>query len=146
MQSVVSVLAVVAVSVVLGACAGAARDVPSAPGTVVAIADLKSVAGRWEGLCQGSSTGSVLGGHSADWLELTINADGTYEARSCREIGVMSDKGTLTLSDNALHYASPRSRGVMYLVDEPDGKRVLRLRGRLGSGAPVSAELTPAKK
>jgi hypothetical protein len=146
MRSLVRALSVLTVSIVLGACAGAARESPSASATPIAITDLKSVAGRWEGLGQGPSSGSVLGGHSADWVELTINADGTYEARSYREIGVLRGKGTLALTDNVLHYASSLSRGVMFLVRDHDGKRVLRLRGQLASGAAVSAELTPARQ
>ena len=120
---------------------------PSTPPPArLGITDLNSLVGKWEGLGQGPSSGSVLGGHSADWVEFTIKENGTYEARSYREIGVFRSTGTLTLSDNALHYTSDRSRGVLYLIYDEGGRRVLRLQGRLLSGGgAISAELTPAR-
>ena len=133
-------------STALGACATTPPTPPPASVTRLAITDLKSLVGKWEGLGQGPSSGSVLGGHSADWVEFTIKENGTYEARSYREIGVFRGTGTLTLNDNALHYTSDRSRGVLYLVYDQGGRRVLRLQGQLLSGGgAVSAELMPAR-
>jgi hypothetical protein len=133
-------------STALGACATTPPTPPPASATRLAITDLKSLVGKWEGLGQGPSSGSVLGGHSADWVEFTIKENGTYEARSYREIGVFRGTGTLTLNDNALHYTSDRSRGVLYLVYDQGGRRVLRLQGQLLSGGgAVSAELMPAR-
>lgn len=146
MRNVISAVSLVAASMVLGACATSAQSSSPSAVTPVAIADLKSVAGKWEGLGQGPSSGSVLGGHSADWVELTIKEDGTYQVRSYREIGVFRGGGTLTLTDNVLHYQSTLSRGVMYLVYDQRGKRVLRLQGQLASGGALSAEFTPARQ
>ena len=114
-------------STALGACATTPPTPPPASVTRLAITDLKSLVGKWEGLGQGPSSGSVLGGHSADWVEFTIKENGTYEARSYREIGVFRGTGTLTLNDNALHYTSDRSRGVLY---RSDGTIHERLTGR----------------
>ena len=146
MRKLVGAVLLLAGSTALGACATIPPSPPPAPVTRLAITDLKSLVGTWEGLGQGPSSGSVLGGHSADWVEFTIKENGTYEARSYREIGVFRGTGTLTLSDNALHYTSDRSRGVLYLVYDQGGRRVLRLHGQLLSGGgAVSAELTPAR-
>jgi hypothetical protein len=63
-----------------------------------------------------------------------------------REIGVFRGTGRLTLSDNVVHWRSDRSSGVLYLIHDQAGKRVLRLQGQLASGAgALSAELTPAR-
>jgi hypothetical protein len=101
----------------------------------VAVTDLESLVGNWEGLGQGPSSGSALGRHTANWVELTIKEDGTYEARSYREIGVFRGMGRRALSDNVVHWKSDRSRGVLYLICGQGGKRVLRLQGQLASGA-----------
>jgi hypothetical protein len=113
----------------------------------VAITDLKALAGKWEGLGQGPWAGSILGGHSADWVELTIRDDGSYEARSYREIGVYRSAGTLTLSDNVVRWKSDRANGVMYLAADQRGTRVLKLQGQLAGtagSAALTAELRPA--
>jgi hypothetical protein len=135
-----------AMSVAVGACVTTPQTSAPSAAAPLAITDLKSLVGTWEGLGQGPSSGSVLGGHTADWVELTIKEDGTYEARSYREIGVFRGTGRLTLSDNVVHWRSDRSSGVLYLIYDQGGKRVLRLQGQLASGAgPVSAELTLAR-
>jgi hypothetical protein len=145
-RPIVAVL-VLATSIGAGGCGATAPTSSPSVLTPVAITDLKTVAGKWEGLGQGPWAGSVLGGHTADWVELTINADGTYEARSHREIGVLRTTGTLTLSDNVMHWKSDRSRGVMSLVADQSGARTLRLKGELTSGGgTLSAELKPATK
>jgi hypothetical protein len=90
---------------------------------------------KWEGLGQGPWAGPILWGHSADWVEFTIRDDGTYEARSYREIGVYRSAGTLTLDDNAVRWKSDRSSGVIHLLSGQGGNRVLRLQGELAGRA-----------
>jgi hypothetical protein len=95
MRQVVGVIAVFAVSVAVAACVTTPRTpVPPAAEAPLAVTDLKNLVGTWEGLGKGPTSGSVIGGHTADWVELTIKEDGTYEARSYREIGVFRGTGT----------------------------------------------------
>jgi hypothetical protein len=146
MRNLAGAVLLLGMSLAVDACVTTSQTASPAPVTAVAITDLTSLVGKWEGLAQGPSSGSVLGGHSADWVEFTIKRDGTYEARSYREIGVFRGAGTLTLRDNVVHWTSDRSRGVLYLIYDQGGKRVLRLQGQLISGGgPLSAELTPAR-
>lgn len=141
-----AVLLLCAVYAAVGGCAPASPPAAVSPVTPVAIPDLTSVAGKWEGLGQGPWAGSVLGGHDADWIEFTIKGDGTYEVRAYREIGVLRSAGTLTLSDNVIRWKSDRASGVLALVYDRGGKRVLRLHGQLATGGgALSAELTPAR-
>ncbi len=147
MRRLISAVLVIAMYVAVGGCVTATPTSSSGAQTPVAIKDLKSVTGKWAGLGQGPWAGSIFGGHTADWVEFTIQDDGTYEARSYREIGVFRSAGTLTVSDNVVHWKSDRSRGVMYLVADQDGKRVLKLKGELASGAgALTADLRPADK
>jgi hypothetical protein len=105
-----------AVSVAVGACVATPQSSAPSPAPPVAVTDLESLVGNWEGLGQGPSSGSALGRHTANWVELTIKEDGTYEARSYREIGVFRGMGRRALSDNVVHWKSDRSRGVLYLI------------------------------
>jgi hypothetical protein len=145
MRRLTSAVVTFAVYVAVGGCGTATPTTPSGAVTRVPITDLRSVAGKWEGVGQGPWAGSIMGGHTADWVEFTIRADGTYEARSYREIGVLRSAGTLTVSDDVVHWRSDLSRGVMYLVADQGGKRVLKLKGDLTSGAgALTADLMPA--
>lgn len=147
MRGLSNLALVLAICAAVGGCTTAASTPSREPVTSVPITDLKSVAGKWAGVGQGPWAGSVIGGHTGDWVEFTIRDDGTYEARSYREIGVFRTAGTLTVSDNVVHWKSNRSRGVMYLVADRDGKRVLKLKGELANGAGVlTADLMPAKE
>jgi hypothetical protein len=95
MRKLINAVLAVAVCVAVGGCGTATPASPSGALTRVPITDLKSVAGKWEGVGQGPWVGSIFGGHTADLVEFTIRDDGTYEARSYREIGVFGARAPL---------------------------------------------------
>jgi hypothetical protein len=109
----------------LGACgSGAASPRPAATtagpaGAPVALTDVKSVAGRWVGLID-------LPGHRDDeYLEVTVQEDGTYQARTARTIGIMDAHGTVAVRDGRLLLQGARgAQGTATLVSR-DGQPTL---------------------
>ncbi|HEX6213110.1 MAG TPA: hypothetical protein VF136_20180 [Methylomirabilota bacterium] len=70
---------------------------PTAAGEPVAVADVKSLAGRWAGLMDLPG-----GGRDVQYLEVMLREDGTYTATSARTIGVMDAQGTIAVRDGHL--------------------------------------------
>jgi hypothetical protein len=102
----------------LGACAsGGSASGRSAGGSsagVVPVTDLKAVAGRWAGLMD-------LPGNQKDeqYLEVTVRENGTYEAKSALQIGLMDAKGTVAVSNGRLILQGDRgSKGTATLVSK----------------------------
>ena len=102
----------------LGACAsGGSASGRSAGGSsagVVPVTDLKAVAGRWAGLMD-------LPGNQNDdqYLEVTVRENGTYEAKSALQIGLMDAKGTVAVSNGRLILQGDRgSKGTATLVSK----------------------------
>jgi hypothetical protein len=72
MRRVVGAILSFAASAAVGACVATPQTSTPSPTAPLAVTDLKSLVGMWEGLGQVPSSGSVLAGHTADWVELTI--------------------------------------------------------------------------
>jgi hypothetical protein len=127
-------------------CAGIEPRQP--PGsTVVPISDLKTVAGKWEGVLKRVPASYTS---SEDWLTLTIEdsgsfEDSTFEFESYRTIGVLMGSGSLHLRDGRLESESERG-GATYTLHERDGKSVLIVQAHDRKGTRYHAELTPAKR
>jgi hypothetical protein len=112
---------------------------PSRP-TAVAIADMKSVAGRWSGILYGRPGGQ----RGEDWVEVAIHEDGTYTVASARTIGVFEGSGKVRLEDGRLASEGDKAR-VTFTLYQRDGKRFLRVDGTMASGQPLQADLYPAR-
>ena len=87
--SVLAVTVLVGLSVSLGGCANLG------PVTPVAVVDVTSVSGTWEGIV-------YLPGSERDDVTLTIRDDGSYEVVSKRGLGVSSGRGHIVISDGRL--------------------------------------------
>lgn len=134
-------LARAAVLLVVLAVAGCASSAPPPPATAVAITDYKMVAGKWAGLVKG------LAGprdDQGDWVEMNITENGAYDFGAARTIGMLTGKGNLALKDGKLAVEGERGQATMALLQR-EGKRLLRVDGKLRSGTPFSGELTPAR-
>jgi predicted small secreted protein len=106
--------------------------------TLVPVTDLRTVAGTWTGLVrQGTSAPD-------DWVELTIRADGAYEASSAPAIGAFKERGTLRLDGGALRSSGPNGSAV-YRLYYQGGARVLLAEYTAKDGTPYSAEFTIAR-
>jgi hypothetical protein len=125
-------------SVVIGVPAdlyGAQRSSPA----VIAIPDIKSVAGRWSGILYGRPGGM----RGQDWVELALHEDGTYTLDSARTIGVFTGSGKVSLADGRLLTTGDKARATITLYQR-NGKRFLRVEGVMASGQPLRADLYPA--
>jgi hypothetical protein len=118
MRQWVRTVAGLAALLALGACAsGGSASGRSAGGSsagVVPVTDLKAVAGRWAGLMD-------LPGNQNDdqYLEVTVRENGTYEAKSALQIGLMDAKGTVAVSNGRLILQGDRgSKGTATLVSK----------------------------
>jgi hypothetical protein len=129
------------VLLVVLALAGCASAPPPAPATPVVITDYKMVAGKWAGLVKGLSGPRDDQG---DWVEMNITDSGAYDFGAARTIGMLTGKGNLALKDGKLAVDGERGQATMALLQR-EGKRLLRVDGKLRSGAPFSGELTPAR-
>ena len=106
--------------------------------TLVPVTDFRAVAGTWTGLVrQGTSAPD-------DWVELTIRADGAYEAASAPAVGAFKEVGTLRLDGGALRSSGPYGSAV-YRLYYQGGARILIADYTSRDGATYSAELTIAR-
>jgi hypothetical protein len=109
--------------VAIGGCAsdraGDRVETPTseAPVPITSIAAIK---GKWAGVVARGSA------NRDDWLELTINDDGSFQYTSARTIGVLQGRGQLSLRDGQGFSESERARSTYQLIDR-GGKRVLRV-------------------
>jgi hypothetical protein len=104
--------------------------------TAVPIQDVTSAAGRWSGILYGRPGGA----RGQDWIELTIQKDGTYALSSARTIGVFTGSGTVSLADGRLTAEAEKAR-VTFTLYRRDSRRFLRAEGTTGSGQTLRADL-----
>ena len=116
---------------VLHACASGSRH-----GAVVPIGDVESIAGRWAGIVEAS------GRQQDDFIDLTLNRDGTYQATGARTIGTFEGRGRLAVEQGRLRVTSERSTGLGTLY-ENNGKRTLIIEIVMSNGRQFTARLTP---
>ena len=117
-----------------GCAAGAGHGTD--PGSRVPVADVGSIAGRWSGLLE------ISGRRHEDFVEMTINPDGTYRMHGARTIGTLDGQGRVEASGGTLRFQGPRATatGTVY---ERDARRTLVIEGRSERGERVTARLGP---
>ena len=107
----------------------------------IAIADFKSVAGKWQGLLVRNPRT-----RDDDWVTFVIGETGTYEFVSYRMIGVFTGKGKLVLTDGKLSAKSEKG-GQMTLqlyADSGSSERMLRAEAKDSEGFQYWADLKRA--
>jgi len=125
---------VLAVSVIVGfgvSLIGCASIGPVSP---VAVSDVKSLSGRWEGTV-------YLPGSERDDITLTIRDDGSYDVLSKRGLGVSSGRGQIVISDGRLIIEGERGRGVGTVLRNRAGDVVMKVDMTLSDNRNLSAEL-----
>lgn len=125
---------VVSVVVGLGACASGGGQ--SRHGEMVPIQNVQSLAGRWGGILESSERS-----HD-DFIDITINPDGTFQAGGARTIGVLEGRGTLAADGGRLKVTGEKSTGLGTLYDK-DGKRTLVIEITTNNGRKFTARLLP---
>jgi hypothetical protein len=118
------------------------------PSTVVQISDVKTVAGKWEGMLKETPSPPPLR-YGGDWVTLTIHengefGNGTFEFAGYRTIGVFMGSGSLMLENGKLKSESEKGHATYTLYDR-NGKPILAVEARDKKGIRYHAELTRAK-
>jgi hypothetical protein len=110
---------------------GCASIGPVAP---VAVSDVKSVSGTWEGTV-------YLPGSERDDVTLTIRDDGSYDVVSKRGLGVASGTGRIVISHGRLVIEGKRGSGVGTVLRTPAGDVLMKVDMTLSDNSNLSAEL-----
>ena len=104
--------------------------------TAVPITDIRSVAGRWEGMVERPG--------QRDWVEMVIQDDGAYWIRSYRGIGTYNGKGVFSVVDGKLTSRSEKGSAT-YILHQNHGEDVLSLNVTLNEQT-YSGHFSLAKK
>ena len=107
--------------------------------TPVAVSDIKSVAGTWQGVVYQS-------GSEPDHVTLTIREDGSYNIESRQGIGASRGKGQIVVKDGRLLIQGEKGRGLGTLLSSRGGDRVMRIEATLSDNRILTAELGPSRQ
>jgi hypothetical protein len=138
----VRALVTVVLAVVAAMLAGCAPPAPrtAVRGPEIPITDMTSVSGKWGGLVTG-----LPGPPDGDWVDLVIQADGSYSFASYRTGGAALGAGKLTLKDGKLVTEGPRASAT-FSLRERQGAPILVVEGvQKTNGLPFTAELIRAR-
>ena len=102
----------------VSACANVGKH-REPPTTVVAIKDIQTVTGTWNGLLKRRPRD-----RGDDFVTVSIHGDGTYEFASARAIGMFTGVHTLKLEDGRLQEQSDDGYAIFTLY-ERDGEQVI---------------------
>lgn len=136
-RSLEMIVVIVALQV-MAACSFFASSKDTRQWQPTSVTDLKSVAGKWQGLLVRNPRD-----REDDWVTLVINEAGAYEFASYRMIGVFAGKGKLALADGKLSAKSDK-RGQMTLqlyADSGSSERILRIVAQDSEGLHYWADL-----
>jgi hypothetical protein len=124
-------------------CAGVSSH-PSPSQTPVVITEVKTVAGKWEGLLK-----RVPPARQDDWVEVTIQETGpdtgVGEFASYRTAGVFTGKRPLKLSDGRITSEGERGSATFTLYESSGGQE-LRLHADMKDGLKYDAALSRSTK
>jgi hypothetical protein len=123
-----------AVAVIVGLSVSLVGCASIGPVTPVAVSDIKSVSGTWEGTV-------YLTGSERDDVTLTIRDDGSYDVVSKRGLGVSSGKGHIVVSDGRLVIEGERGRGVGTVLRNRAGDVLMKVDMTLSDNSNLSAEV-----
>lgn len=123
----------------LPGCAGSRATTDPTP---VQVTDIASVAGRWAGLLE------IAGSRDReDYVEVTIDGNGTYQTKAARTIGVVDTRGTLAVSSGVLVIkgeSGGRGTAVLHTQPPPD-QRLLVVKGTAPDGRAYTMRLRPQR-
>jgi hypothetical protein len=133
--SVLAVTVIVGFSVSLVGCANIG------PVTPVAVSDVNSVSGTWEGIVY--LPRSEPGSERND-VTLTIRDDASFDVVSKKILGASRGKGHIVISDGRLVFEGERGlRGVGTVLRNPAGDVLMKIEGTLADNSNLSATLWP---
>lgn len=101
--------------------AGRAAVAGGATGEPVTIDDVAKVVGRWAGLVEPPGRS----GQDAEYVELEVQPDGTYQARSARTGGFMDVRGRVEVDEGRLLVQGNRGTRGLATLFARDGRPTL---------------------
>jgi hypothetical protein len=115
---------IIGVQVALACAVFAASE--KAQWSPTAITDIKSIAGKWEGIMIRTPKS-----RTDDWVNISIQDSGDYEFASYRTIGVFSGKGNLAVKDGkAMTQTERGSVTIQLFTDKTKGQSMLKAEGK----------------
>jgi hypothetical protein len=136
-----SVWSVVAIAVVVGFASSLVGCANLGPVTPVAVSDVNSVSGTWEGIVY--LPRSEPGSERND-VTLTIRDDGSFDVVSKKILGASRGKGHIVISDGRLVFEGERGlRGGGTVLRNPAGDVLMKIEGTLADNSHLSATLWP---
>jgi hypothetical protein len=131
------VCSVLAVSVIVGLSVSLVGCANLGPVTPVAVANVTSVSGTWEGIV-------YLPGSERDEVTLTIRDDGSFDVVSKKILGASRGTGHIVISDGRLLLEGARGlRGVGEVLRNPAGDVLMKIEATLSDNSNLSADLWP---
>jgi len=127
-----TIVSVFAVLLLLVGC------ISSGPLTPVAVSEVKSVAGTWEGVVYQSNT-------EREEIALTIREDGSYDVVSRQTYGTSRGKGRIVIREGRLFFDGEKGRGVATLSSNSSGDRVMSIEATLSDNRLLTAKLWPTR-
>jgi hypothetical protein len=132
---------VLAVTVIVGSSVSLVGCASIGPVTPVAVSDVNSVSGTWEGIVY--LPPSQPGSERND-VTLTIRDDGSFDVVSKKILGASRGKGHIVISDGRLVFEGERGlRGVGTVLRNPAGDVLMKIEGTLADNSTLSATLWP---
>jgi hypothetical protein len=111
------------------------------PVTPVAVSDVNSVSGTWEGIVY--LPRSEPGSERND-VALTIRDDGSFDVVSKKLLGASRGTGRIVISDGRLVFEGARGlRGVGTVLRNSAGDVLMKIEGTLADNSNLSATLWP---
>jgi hypothetical protein len=136
-----SVRSVVAITVIVEFASSLVGCANLGPVTPVAVSDVNSVSGTWEGIVY--LPRSEPGSERND-VTLTIGDDGSFEVVSKKMLGASRGTGRIVISDGRLVFEGARGlHGVGTVLRNPAGDVLMKIEGTLADNSHLSATLWP---
>jgi hypothetical protein len=128
------ILRMLAVTVIVGSSVSLVGCASIGPVTPVAVSDVKSLSGTWEGTV-------YLPGSERDDVTLTIRDDGSYDVVSKRGVGKSTGRGHIVVGDGRLVIEGERGRGAGTVLRNAAGNVLMKVDMTLSDNRNLSAEL-----
>jgi hypothetical protein len=125
---------VLAVTVIVGLSASLVGCAAIGPVTPVAVSDITSLSGTWEGIV-------YLPGSERNGVTLTIRDDGSYDVVSKKDVGASHGTGHIVISDGRLVIEGRRGRGVGTVLRNRAGDVLMKVEMTLSDNSHLSAQL-----
>ena len=130
--SVLVVTVIVGFSVSLVGCANLG------PVTPVAVSNVTSVSGTWEGIV-------YLSGSERNDVTVMIRDDASFDVVSKKILGASRGKGHIVISDGRLVFEGERGlRGVGTVLRNPAGDVLMKIEATLSDNSNLSADFWPS--